>query len=367
MCLVKKTAYFTRFFGYVILNTSYMELALYRKYRPQEFRDVRGQDELINVLSRQAKQNEVAHAYLFYGGRGTGKTTVARIFARAAGVNPEDLYEMDAASNRTIDDMRELREAVRTLPFTSPRKCYIIDEVHMLTKEAYNALLKTLEEPPAHVLFILATTNLEKVPETIISRCQTFAFKQPVIHDLTQYVVDVVSKEELLIDAAAAELVALAGDGSYRDTLSVLEKVLTVADGKKALSFDVVARIIGAPRHETINRILKGIDSGNAEEALMAVRDADVEHVDMTFFMRLILLKLRAILLLRYAPQMEAALAEEFSPDDVALLRSFAASPAKRINSHTLLEFLRTSELGKAAIVPTLPIEIAIMRAIGEK
>lgn len=344
-----------------------MELALYRKYRPQEFADVRGQDEIINVLSRQAKQNEIAHAYLFYGGRGTGKTTVARIFAKSAGVEAEDLYEMDAASNRTIDDMRELREAVRTMPFSSPRKCYIIDEVHMLTKEAYNALLKTLEEPPAHVMFILATTNLEKVPQTIISRCQAFAFKQPIMRDLAQYVVDVVTKEELMMDVAAAELVALAGDGSYRDTLSVLEKVLTVAEGKKALSADVVARIIGAPRHEIINRILRGIDSGNSEDALLAVRDADMEHVDMTFFMRLVLMKLRAVLLLRYAPQMEATIAEEFSPDDVALIRSFANSKEKRINSHTLLEFLRTGELSKAAIVPTLPIEIAIIRALGEK
>jgi DNA polymerase-3 subunit gamma/tau len=237
----------------------------------------------------------------------------------------------------------------------------------MLTKEAYNALLKTLEEPPAHVMFILATTNLEKVPQTIISRCQAFAFKQPIMRDLSQYVIDVVTKEELMMDVAAAELVALAGDGSYRDTLSVLEKVLTVAEGKKALSADVVARIIGAPRHEIINRILRGIDSGNSEDALLAVRDADMEHVDMTFFMRLVLMKLRAVLLLRYAPQMEATIAEEFSPDDVALIRGLANSKDKRINSHTLLEFLRTGELSKAAIVPTLPIEIAIIRALGEK
>jgi hypothetical protein len=147
----------------------------------------------------------------------------------------------------------------------------------------------------------------------------------------------------------------------------VLEKVLTVAEGKKALSSDVVARIIGAPRHEIINRILRGIDSGNAQDALLAVRDADMEHVDMTFFLRLVLMKLRAVLLLRYAPQMEAVISEEFSPDDVALIRSFAGSKEKRLNSHTLLEFLRTGELSKAAIVPTLPIEIAIIRAIGEK
>lgn len=357
----------TDYSSFMIYFTYLMELALYRKYRPQQFSDVKGQDDIVRVLTRQVSGDEIGHAYMFYGGRGTGKTTVARIFATAAGVHPEDLYELDAASNRTIDDIRDLREAVKTLPFSSKRKCYIIDEVHMLTKEAFNALLKTLEEPPRHVLFILATTNLEKVPQTIISRCQTFSFKQPIMRDLSLHVADVVAKEGLQIDAAAAELVALAGDGSYRDALSVLEKVLAIAEVKNVLDADTVAKIIGAPRHEIINRILRGIDEENVQDALLAVKEAGMEHVDMDFFMRVVLMKLRAVLLLRYAPEMESTIAEEYSPDDVALLRTLATNKNMRINSHTLLEFLRTSELIGNAVVPTLPIELAIIRVIAEK
>lgn len=344
-----------------------MELALYRKYRPQKFTDVKGQDELVSILMNQVEHKDFGHAYIFYGGRGTGKTTVARIFAKAIGVHDEDLYELDAASNRTIDDIRDLREAVKTMPFSSPYKCYIIDEVHMLTKEAFNALLKTLEEPPRHVVFILATTNLEKVLPTIISRCQTFAFKQPQIKDLTLHVADVVSKEGLMIDTNAAELIALSGNGSYRDALSVLEKVLAVADEKKALDADKVARIIGAPRHEIINRILRGIDDGNVEDALQSVREAGQDQVDMEFFLRLILVKIRAVLLLRYAPNMESQISDEFSPDDIALLRTLAKSDKKRVNSHTLLEFLNCAQYIGNAVVPTLPIELAIIRAVAEK
>ncbi len=149
---------------------------LYRKYRPQTFKDVIGQEHVVKVLEGAVKLGNISHAYIFSGSRGTGKTSVARILAREIGTSGNDLYEMDAASNRGIDDVREIRESVNTLPFESKYKIYIIDEVHMLTREAWNAFLKTLEEPPSHVIFIMATTELEKVPETVVSRCQTFAF-----------------------------------------------------------------------------------------------------------------------------------------------------------------------------------------------
>ena len=159
------------------------------------FSEVRGQDHVVSVLEKEIKNKKPAHAYLFAGGRGTGKTSVARILARELGVTDKDLYEIDAASNRGIDDIRLLREGVYAMPFESPYKFYIIDEAHMLTKEAWNAFLKTLEEPPAHALFVLATTDRDRVPETIQSRCEIYAFKQPTRQMLADTVADVSKKE----------------------------------------------------------------------------------------------------------------------------------------------------------------------------
>ena len=156
-----------------------MSETLYRKYRPHTFKDVLGQEAVVSALETSISKDSLAHAYIFAGSRGTGKTSIARIFAKALETSEDDIYEIDAASNRGIDDIRAIRDAVHTLPFRSKYKIYIIDEAHMLTKDAWNALLKTLEEPPKHVIFIMATTELEKIPETILSRCETFAFRKP--------------------------------------------------------------------------------------------------------------------------------------------------------------------------------------------
>lgn len=340
------------------------EIALYRKYRPNTFAQVAGQDEIVSVLERSIADKNFSHAYLFSGGRGTGKTTVARIFAAAIGCKPADLSEIDGASNRNIDDIRELRAGLSTLPFESPYKVYIIDEVHMLTPQAFNALLKTLEEPPAHVVFILATTDREKVPDTIVSRCQSFVFRQPNFDELKQFTIDVAKKEKVKLDGPSAEIVALFGDGSYRDTLSVLEKVLVRAS-EGVLDADVVARVVGAPTHDLINRVLRAIDTGNVEDGLLAIRQADKDHVDMKAYLKLVLHKLRAVLLLRYAPKFLKEFADEFTPDDLALLSEFAASKEKKINSHVLYEFLEASRGVGYSVVRSLPIELALIKAAG--
>lgn len=232
-------------------------IALYRKYRPQSFDDVVGQDTIVELLQSTIKQKKISHAYLFCGGRGTGKTTVARIFARDIGCNPEDIIEIDAASNRGIDEIRELREAVRTAPFSSPYKVYIIDEAHMLTKEAANALLKTLEEPPSHVIFILATTDPEKLPATITSRCQRIVFKSPDITTLASRLQYVAKEEGKNIDMATAELVAAHGKGSYRDALGVLEQVITTS--KKNITQDEVVAFLGVTDKETVLKLLEAV------------------------------------------------------------------------------------------------------------
>ncbi|MEI6553855.1 MAG: AAA family ATPase, partial [bacterium] len=190
--------------------------SLYRTYRPANWAEVIGQEHIISVLEDSIKSGKVAHAYLFCGGRGTGKTSVARIFARELGTSDKDLYEIDAASNTSVDDIRNLNESVHTMPFDSTYKVYILDEVHMLSKSAFNAFLKTLEEPPKHVIFILATTEMQKLPETVISRCQTFQFKKPNVEVLKKISIDIAKKEGIKIDDEVGALIALLGDGSFR-------------------------------------------------------------------------------------------------------------------------------------------------------
>lgn len=179
-------------------------IALYRKYRPSNFSEVIGQDHIVKAISGALSAGKVSHSYLLCGPRGTGKTTIARIIASELGTSPNDIYELDAASNRGIDDVRAIRDSVQTIPFDSKYKIYILDEVHMFTKDAWNALLKTIEEPPKHVIFILATTELEKVPETIVSRCQSFMFKKPTDAILSLAVTNIAKKEGYKLEEGGA-------------------------------------------------------------------------------------------------------------------------------------------------------------------
>lgn len=204
--------------------------SLYRKYRPSGWGEVIGQQHIVDILKYEAEKSQPNHAYLFAGSRGTGKTTIARIFARTIGTSSEDTYEIDAASNTSVDDVRRLTESIHTLPLNSSFKVYILDEVHMLSKSAFNAFLKTLEEPPRHVIFILATTELHKIPETIVSRCQVFQFKKPSIEILQTVIIDLGKKEGKIIEIEAAEKIAKLGNGSFRDTISHLQGIFTLFD-----------------------------------------------------------------------------------------------------------------------------------------
>lgn len=259
--------YIHAIFSAILFLMSESYVALYRKYRPNTFSDVVGQEHIVSVLVNSINDKKISHAYLFSGGRGTGKTSVARILAREIGCNPEDIIEIDAASNRGIDEIRELRDAVRTAPFSSPYKVYIIDEAHMLTKEAANALLKTLEEPPQHVIFILATTDPDKLPETILSRCQHYAFRQPTHEILAKRLMYVADKEGRLIDEATAQLIASFGKGSYRDALGVLEQVLALHN-EKTVSHEHVSRFLGVTEKDTCISFIESIGKGDAAQFL---------------------------------------------------------------------------------------------------
>jgi DNA polymerase-3 subunit gamma/tau len=335
-------------------------LALYRKYRPSSFDEVRDQDHIVSVLEGAIKKNAIPHAILFSGPRGTGKTTLARLFAKAIGVSDVDLYEIDAASNRGIDDVRELKEAVYTLPYESERKVYIIDEVHMLTKEAFNALLKTLEEPPAHVVFILATTEEEKLLDTILSRCQVFRMRAPSREVLAQTVIDIAKKEKFTMSRAAADLIAIAADGSFRDALGITQKVITASEDAKGEA-DEVARIIGAPKNEILRSLVGALSAKDAAKALEEVAAAVSLHVDMKLFMRLLLERMRAVMLVRNLPQKEAELLGQFSEEDKEGIIALAKEKGSAINSHMLLAFLDAAEQTGKTALPQLPLELAII------
>jgi len=333
-------------------------VALYRKYRPTTFAEVRDQDHIIKVLEGAIAKDTIPHALLFSGTRGTGKTTLARIFAEAIGTSAIDLYEIDAASNRGIDDIRELREAVHTVPYESKYKVYIIDEVHMLTKEAFNALLKTLEEPPAHVIFILATTEEEKLLDTILSRCQVFRFRSPSRAVLAEVVMDVSKKEGFKLNPEAADLIAVAADGSFRDALGVTQKVI-LASGDTVGSADEVAEIIGAPKQAIITALLDAFHTKDSSGALTAIADAAATHVDMKLFIRVLLDHVRAVMLLRNRGGNDTAILAQFGIDMQNKLSEFANSPSTPLNSHLLLRLIAVADQTAKSPLPYLPLEIA--------
>ncbi len=251
--------------------------SLYRRYRPLGLSDVVGQDQVIKPLTKSLETGKISHAYLFIGPRGTGKTSVARIFAHAVNGFPYeieddyvDIIEIDGASNRGIDNIRELREKAAIAPTEGKYKIYIIDEVHMLTNEAFNALLKTLEEPPQHVIFIMATTDAYKVPVTITSRAQTFTFTLADANTMLEFLKDVAKQEKIKIDEAALKIIVDRGGGSFRDSLSLLDQISTLSD--KQITKEMVVDALGLPSDELIYDLLSKYTAGDIIEITTSLK-----------------------------------------------------------------------------------------------
>jgi len=341
-------------------------VALYRKYRPNNFSEVLGQEHVVTTLKGAVQQENIGHAYLFAGTRGTGKTSLARIFANEIGTKERDLHEIDAASNRGVDDIRALREEVHTLPFESLYKVYIIDEVHMLTKEAFNALLKTLEEPPKHVVFILATTEIEKLPDTIVSRCQSFTFKKPTTDILKKMVQNVAKKEGHTLESSSADLIALLASGSFRDAHSYLQQVIT-SSKDKVISRKEVEAITGAPRSELLLKLLDAIAENDIETSLNVLHEI-VEHgSDMKTILLLFLRIVRAVMLLRSAPSLKQELEKEFSEEEFTSIKIHATSSKATINSKLLIKLLDAFQRTGTTYISELPFEIALIEHLDLK
>lgn len=333
--------------------------SLYRTHRPSTFAEVIGQEQVTKTLEEAVKSKKIGHAYLFAGSRGLGKTSVARIFAREIGCKENDLYEIDAASNNSVEDIRALTEGVYTLPFESPYKLYILDEAHMLSKSAWNAFLKTLEEPPAYAVFILATTELEKVPETVQSRCQIFEFKKPTRAVLAKMVSAIAKKEKTTLAPDAADLIALLAEGSYRDALSILQRVLALGDAG-AVSRERVEQVTGAPRRELVHSLVQALGKSDKGSALGVIEKAARADVDMKLYLTLVLEALRAALLIRHAPDLRAGLEEELGKDEYGALKELT------ITHGTLLAFLTAADRIRYAPIPALPLELAVLELFPE-
>ena len=336
-------------------------IALYRKYRPESWGDVVGQDHVVKAISGALEAGKIAHAYLLCGPRGTGKTTIARIIAHDLGTSVNDIYELDAASNRGIDDVRNIKENVSTMPFDSKYKVYILDEVHMFTKDAWNALLKTIEEPPEHVIFILATTELEKVPETIVSRCQSFVFKKPTEAVLSQVVESVAKKEGYIIEEGGSNLIALLADGAFRDALGTLQKVISLMKVKK-ISQDEIEKITEAPNEIIVKEFLNSLKEKDINRGFFAINQALNQNIEMDIYLKMIISKLRFALMLRYAPNTKNYIKDQIKESDLLYLENLIKDKPEFIISNTLSILLDAYQSQKFSVISSLPIEMALIK-----
>lgn len=317
-------------------------VALYRKFRPSTFEEVKGQDHIVKTLQNQITGDRIGHAYLFTGTRGTGKTSVAKIFAKACNCeNPQNgnpcgkckscvsiadgsnmnVVEIDAASNSGVDDVRNIIQEVAFSPTDAKYKVYIIDEVHGLSNTAFNALLKTLEEPPSYVIFILATTEIHMVPQTVKSRCQRYDFHRISIDTITDRLKELMETEGIQAEEKGLRYIAKAGDGSMRDSLSLLEQCVGFySDG--TLTYDNVLEVLGAVDTEEFDNLLSGVIEGNVLKSLKVVESAINDGRDLTQFVLDFAWYLRNLLLIKSGDNLEDIL--DISSDNLAVMKENA-------------------------------------------
>ncbi len=356
-----------------------MENVIYRKYRPRSFEDVVGQEHIIQTLKNALTHDKVVNSYLFCGPHGTGKTSIARVFSKALncekkkekaniclkcsscmevekGISP-DVIEIDAASNRGIDEMRELREAVKFLPLKSAKKVYIIDEVHMLTKEAFNALLKTLEEPPEHIVFILATTEQNKVPLTIISRTQKFNLHHLRQSEIEQQIKFIIKQEKIKMDTKTIKLIVDSSFGSMRDAQSTLGKVLSIG----VSDYEKVKLVLGVVDNKNIYSFVKSVLISNREEAFKTLEEISISGVDIDNFCVAVMQYLRYLLLVKMSGDIIEKSFSNLSKEDQKQIAELADMTSKKQLFLFLKEMLEASQSIKYSSIPILSLELVVI------
>lgn len=368
-----------------------MVLVLYRKYRPQTFSEIVGQEHVVKTLANAISGKMISHAYLFSGSRGSGKTTIARIFAKS--VNCEnrkegefepcnkcpscleimegrslDLMEIDAASHRGIDDVRELRDGIKFVPTKSKYKVFILDEAHQLSKDAFNALLKTLEEPPGHAIFILATTELHKMIPTIISRCQHFDFRKLTLPEITRHLEDIVKREKAKIEPAALELIAINSGGSIRDALSLLDQVLTFTSQGKEIKAGEIKELLGLVETASLGQFCDLLFQKKAKETVEFLNETANRGEDLDAFAKSLINYLRQGLLLKIMGGDRDAnpIVTGLTKNETEKLQNQVANLNEEALRKTIELFIDAENKMRYSSIPQLPLELAIVEYASE-
>ena len=366
-----------------------MSLVLYRKYRPQNFAEIIGQEHVVKTLTNAISSGRISHAYLFAGPRGLGKTSIARLLAKAVncqnrkegtaepcnkcsscleimGNRSMDLIEIDAASHRGIDDIRELRDGIRFVPTKSKYKVFIIDESHQLTREAFNALLKTLEEPPGHAIFVLATTEIHKMISTIISRCQRFDFRKLTVPEIIKRLEIISEREKVKIERPALELIALNSTGSLRDAESLLDQALTFANTfNRELRAEDIKDLLGLVEIELVSKFTDFLCQKKSMEAINFLNELAEKGLDLQEFSKSLINYLRQALILRLvgeaAGEPDNPIITGLTKEELAKLQTQAATFKESELQKNINLFLDAQNKMKYSPIPQLPLELAII------
>ncbi len=369
-----------------------MSLVLYRKYRPQSFSEIIGQEHVVKTLTNAISSETISHAYLFAGPKGTGKTTIARLLAKA--VNCEnrkkgefepcnkcsscdeivrgramDLIEIDAASHRGIDDIRELKEGIKFSPTKSKYKVFIIDEAHQLTKEAANALLKTLEEPPAHAIFVLATTEIHKMISTIISRCQRFDFRKSTLPEIIKRLLILSKKEGIKVGESALELIALNSSGAMRDAEGLLNQVAILYEGSKnEIKAEDIKDLLGLVETEMVSKFTGFLSEKKTFEAINYLNEVSEKGLDLEEFSKSLINYLRKGLILKIMGEGNPVSSEDYltglTKEEIVMLKKQMSLFEQEDLRKILNTFLEAQNKIRYASIPQLPLELAIVEVV---